>query len=29
MDVDEFKTLLMVYNQYAGVTIIDDQVMFD
>lgn len=29
LDVDEFKTLLMVYNQYAGVTIIDDQVMFD
>lgn len=29
LDVDEFKTLLMVYNQYAGVTIIDDQVMLD
>ena len=29
LDVDEFKTLLMVYNLYAGVTIIDDRVMFD
>ena len=29
LDVDEFKTLLMVYNQYAGVTIIDDRVIFD
>tara|TARA_B100000282_G_C31635077_1_gene445727 strand:+ start:89 stop:619 length:531 start_codon:yes stop_codon:yes gene_type:complete len=29
LDVDEFKTLLMVYNMYAGVTIIDDRLTFD
>lgn len=29
LDVDEFKTLLMVYNQYAGVTIIDNRLTFD
>ena len=26
---DEFKTLVMVYNLYAGVTYIDNRIVFD
>ena len=29
LDVDEFKTLVMVYNLYAGVTYIDNQIVFN
>jgi len=29
LDVDEFKTLLMVYEMYAGVTTIDNRITFN
>jgi hypothetical protein len=29
LHVDEFKTLLMIYNLYAGVTHIDNQIVFN